>query len=148
MQVRRVGGDGHLIVLERGEKVMASLVEYATANGLSGGWISGLGSLRRATLGYYDLEHKSYIRRTFEDDMELSGLTGNLAVDGEERIFHLHCCLGGTDFATWSGHLFEAEVAVIAEFLLQDFGVPLVREQDDAIGLRTLCPQRDGNRGP
>ncbi len=138
MQARRVGGDSLLVVLGRDEKVVASLLEVAAAEGIEGGWVSGLGSVKNAVLGYYDLPRRVYLRREFPEDVELTGLLGNLAMDGAERILHVHASLSGPELISFSGHLFEAEVAVTAEFLLRDLGERLERRNDPAVGLRLL----------
>ena len=69
MHVRRVGEREHLVVLERDDRVAASLVRFAAEHGVQGGWVQGLGAVRQAELGWYDLPRKTYLRRTFEEDM-------------------------------------------------------------------------------
>jgi predicted DNA-binding protein with PD1-like motif len=66
---------------------------------------------------------------------------------GAERILHAHVTVSGPDFASFTGHLFEARVAVTAEFLLRDFGVRVERADVPSVGLRLIQPG-DGARKP
>jgi predicted DNA-binding protein with PD1-like motif len=138
MHCRRVGERDHLVVLEKEEPVVACLLRFAAAEGIEGGWVSGLGSVKRVELGYYDLPKRTYLKRTFEDDVELVGASGNLAMKGEERILHLHASVSGPDLAAFAGHVFEATVAVTAEFHVRDFGQRVERAPVPAVGLSLI----------
>ena len=141
MHCRRVGNSALLVVLGRDEKVVANLLKAAADNGIEGGWVQGLGSVKDAEMGYYDLPKRSYLRRKFEEDMELVGFGGNIAMAGPERVLHAHCCISGPELISFAGHLFEARVAVTAEFLIQDFGVRVERAEVPEVGLRLIQPE-------
>jgi predicted DNA-binding protein with PD1-like motif len=140
MDIRRCGKRDWLVVLRKGERITASLLEFAAQARLDGGWVSGLGSVKNAELGFYDLEKRTYYRRKFEEDMELGALQGNFARAGRERILHAHAVLGGPEMIAMTGHLFEAEVAVVCEFHVRDFLVRVDRADDASVGLRTIQP--------
>jgi predicted DNA-binding protein with PD1-like motif len=57
---------------------------------------------------------------------------------GDERILHLHASVSGPDLAAFAGHVFEAAVAVTAEFHVRDFGRRLDRAPVEAIGLSLI----------
>jgi predicted DNA-binding protein with PD1-like motif len=140
MHCRRVGEDAYLVVLDKEEKVVASILKVAASHSIEGGWVQGLGSVKTIALGYYDLPKRTYLKRKFDEDMELSGLTGNLGMDGSNRVLHAHCSVSGPELISFSGHLFEARVAVTAEFLVKDLGVRLDRAEDPSIGLKLIQP--------
>lgn len=140
MHCRRVGDREYLVVLARDEKVAANLLKVAGLHGIEGGWVSGLGSIKDIELGYYELSKKVYLRRKFEEDMELAGFGGNISMVGPERVLHAHCCVSGPELISFAGHLFEARVAVTAEFLVRDFGVRLDRADVPEVGLKLLQP--------
>ena len=141
MHHRRVGDREIFVVLEKDDKVVANLFKIAADEGIEGGWAWGLGSLKDIELGYYDLPKRTYLKRHFEDDMELTGFTANFAMAGAERILHAHATVSGPELISFTGHLFEAKVAVTAEFLLRGFGVRLERAEDASVGLRLLQPE-------
>ena len=141
MHCRRVGDREVVVVLEKEEKVVASLLKVAADEGIEGGWCWGLGSLKDIELGYYDLPRRTYLRRNFEEDMELTGFTGNFAMAGDDRVLHAHATVSGPELISFTGHLFEARVAVTAEFLLKGFGLRLERAEVPAVGLKLLQPE-------
>ena len=146
MHTRRTRDRDLLVVLERDEKVVANLLQAAAEAGIEGGWVSGLGSLKEIEMGYYDLPRRTYLRRRFEEDMELCGFTGNFAMHGNERVLHAHASVSGPELITFTGHLFEARVAVTAEFLLRDLGVRLERAEVPSVGLKLLQPEGGARR--
>jgi len=141
MHCRRVGEREVLVVLEKDEKVVANLLRTAGDERIEGGWCWGLGSLKDIELGYYDLPKRTYLKRHFEEDMELTGFTGNFAMAGEERVLHAHATVSGPELISFTGHLFEARVAVTAEFLLRGFGLRLERAEAPDVGLKLIQPE-------
>jgi predicted DNA-binding protein with PD1-like motif len=139
MQVRDTE-TGFLIKLERGEKVLESLHDFCARRGIQGGFLWGLGAVKNATLGYYDLGKREYFFKTFAEDREVASMQGNIAlVDGKPMI-HLHAVLSAmTDKLDCVGaHIKEAEVAVTLEVYLTPFNVPLARAYDEGTGLKLL----------
>lgn len=129
-----------LIVVSKGQKLVSTLTQDVVDLGLKGGLISGLGALIHVELGYYHLDHKEYLRKTFSEmDYELISLTGNLSLKEGTPYIHVHAALGDNQFRVFGGHLFEAEVAVTAEISIIPLGKMPVRELDPRIGLATLC---------
>lgn len=134
------GDDRALIVVKKGEKLVQTLTREVTELGLKGGLISGLGALIHVELGYYHLEEKNYLRKTFSEmDYELISLTGNLSLKDGQPYIHVHAALGDNQFRVFGGHLFEAEVAVTAEVSIVPLGKMPVRELNQEVGLATIC---------
>jgi hypothetical protein len=132
--------DRALIVVSKGQKLVSTLTKDVCDLGLRGGLISGLGALIHVELGYYHLEHKDYLRKTFSEmDYELISLTGNISLKDGNPYIHVHAALGDNQFRVFGGHLFEAEVAVTAEVSIIPLGKMPVRELDKNIGLATIC---------
>ena len=136
-----VGEEGKvLIIVPKGEKLVATLTRELTELKIKGGLISGLGALKDVELGYYHLEEKSYLRKTFSEmDYELISLTGNLALKDGSPFIHVHAALGDDKFQVFGGHLFEAVVAVTVEVTVVPLGIFPVREMNAAIGLGLIC---------
>lgn len=123
-------------MLERGEEVVGTVTDFLEEQEIKGGFITGVGALRGITLGYYDLEAKEYLKREFEEVMELGNLTGSIGTVDGKPFLHAHATLSGPELIAFSGHLFSAEVAITAELIVADFGVDLPRETDEEVGLK------------
>ncbi len=129
----------HLIVLDRDQHVVQTLTEYAREHKIQGGVLTGIGALKDAELGYYELHKKDYIRKTFRDeDFELLALNGNVSLRDGAPYVHVHTALGRADFSVIGGHLFEARVAVTAEIFLTPFGIMPERSFQPHLGLQTI----------
>lgn len=132
--------DGRLMVIvERGEKLVASLTGALRQHEIKGGFLSGLGALTDVELGYYYLHKRDYLRKTFREEYELIALAGNVALKDGKPFVHVHAVLGDDKFQAFGGHLFEAVSAVTAEVSVSPFPFSPVRLPNDDVGLSTIC---------
>lgn len=142
--MKHCGRNGsHLFVLERGEKLISTLTPALAELEIQGGILSGLGALKDVELGFYELDHKEYIRKTLSEDHELISLSGNVALKDGKPFIHVHAALGDAQFRVFGGHLFEAVVAVTVEVSLTPYAFSPVREPNADIGLALICKFSD-----
>lgn len=135
----RKDGDGYLLVLKRGQPVIASLMAFVEKEKLSGAMIQGIGAVQNAEVAYYNIDQKKYEYKKFELSMEVLSLKGNLGhIDGKP-VVHAHVVLGGPDFNAYGGHLKEAEVSLILEVFITPTKKPIERELNNEFNeLRTM----------
>jgi predicted DNA-binding protein with PD1-like motif len=148
VQVRRVAKRRWLLVLARGEELVSTVTGFLEEEGILGGHLTGLGALRNHTLAYFDVEKKEYLKRTFEEPMELGSLVGTVgSVDGKP-VLHAHATVAGPELIAFSGHLIKGEVAVTAELLVTNFEQDLPREEDEETGLKlfSLGPEEEDGK--
>ncbi|MDQ3123123.1 MAG: DNA-binding protein [bacterium] len=126
--------------LEKGELLVESLTKFVTENKIKGGWVMGLGGLKWAELGFYDLPSQSYTWAKLDEPLELTNLTGNLAWQDEAPLLHLHATVSGSSLHARGGHLKESEVAGTVELFLHfwDGDKGLKRTHDSSTGLALL----------
>ncbi len=132
-----------LVVLDKEQSILATLTEIVKEKNIQGGHIVGIGAVKDVQLGYYHLEQKEYLRKTFSgEDYELIALNGNISVRDGAPYVHAHTAIGAQDFSVLGGHLFEAKVAVTAEIHITPFGAMPERQLNPALGLATItrCP--------
>jgi uncharacterized protein len=130
--------DGYLVRCEIGDEVISILTKFAADNNIHSGTIIGIGALKDPELGFYDIHNKKYIKRKFDGDYELVGLSGNFAKMGESTILHSHAAFSDTEFRLIGGHLFSAGVAVTGEFYIRPGGVQIERAPDVLTGLNLI----------
>lgn len=136
---RSTDGQRYVVRLDRGEELVRSLADLVTQEQLPGGGFTGIGAVRDTELGYFDLQERSYSRRTFAQAMELLALTGNIAWADDEPVIHAHAVLGGPDHRTVGGHLFTATIAVTGEIVVTVLpGERIERGLDQETGLKLL----------
>jgi uncharacterized protein len=124
--------------LDPGADLLGSLIEVVRREQIRAAAISGIGTVRRTTLGYFDAQRREYLKRDFPEVLELVSLSGNLSwVDGEPFV-HAHVVVSGPDFIAHAGHLFQAEIAATGELFLACGDTPLERALDARSGLRLI----------
>jgi hypothetical protein len=135
MKYRR-DGSRVFVRLDMGEDVHAALVGVAEREGIGGGFVTALGAVRDATLGYYDVERKDYDRRSFSEEMEIASASGTVARLEGKPYFHLHAVLSDRQCRAFGGHLFSAKAAATVEVQITISATPIERTPDEATGLK------------
>lgn len=129
---------GHILVLERGEELIRSLIEFARHHEVEGAALYGIGAVDRVELGYYRLAAQDYDRRTFREELEVCPLVGNLALVDGEPWPHVHGTFGRADFTTVGGHVFGAVCSITIEIAVYALPAPLERGPVDFCNLQLL----------
>lgn len=127
--------DVMILRIDKGEKIVESIVSFCRDNKINGAWISGLGAVSSATLGLYDLGSKEYHTKDFEGPLEIANLVGNVGVVEKKTKAHIHAVFSDKNMEAIGGHLEEATVAATCEIKLEILDVELTRKKDENIGL-------------
>jgi predicted DNA-binding protein with PD1-like motif len=106
---------GYLIRIDSGEEIIATLRDFARAEGVRAGLISGLGSTGETELGFFKRSTRQYVNRTFQGEHEIGSLTGNFSDLEGEPYPHCHAVIAGEDFVAYTGHLFRGVVTMTCE---------------------------------
>ena len=128
---------GYQVRLETGEEIHNSISELINKLNLQGGIVMGIGALSSYSLGYYDIHKKEYIRKDYNENVELVSCIGNMAHKGDIKIAHLHATVSNVNMETQGGHLFEGIISATGEFSLIDSKIRINR-LDRADGLPLL----------
>lgn len=129
---------GFLLVLDRGEEIIASLTEFAQQQYIRSGCFSGIGAVENTTLAYYDLDMKKYLAREFPDRMELVSLNGNFAFLNDKPFAHCHVTISGRDCVSYAGHLMKATISATGEIYITVTTNEIVRGLDEFTGLNLI----------
>ena len=131
--------NGIVIVLERGEELVAALTAYAHEHGLSQVWLaSGLGGASSVTIAWYDLTTKIYHDKTYDEPMEIPSLSGNLSLVDGEPFWHIHGTFAGRDYTAVAGHVKSLTVGLTCELFIMPLEAPMTRTFNDETGLKLL----------
>ena len=137
MKSQKVSG-GYVLVLRKGEPLVRTIAEFCSQHQITAGWLSGIGAVRGAEIGYYDLEDKNYHFQQLDGLYEVLNLSGNVSKWRDQIILHLHIELADRRLQSRGGHLKEAEVGGTVEIYLQIFDQPLTRAEDADTGLKLI----------
>lgn len=128
----------YLLVFHTGQEVMKGLQAFAQKQKLQSGYLTGIGAISEALIGYFDPEKKTYLRIRETGQHEVLSLTGNLAQNDNAPFFHVHVALGLRDGKTRGGHLFEMKVRPTVELVLTAYPKVVGRKIDPEWGLPLL----------
>lgn len=131
---RKIGND-YIVSLRNGAKIFETLTDFAVSQGLSSGQISGVGAVNSVTLGFYDMETKDYVQKTFKEQMEVTNIGGNISRVEGKTLLHLHITLGRQDYSALAGHMKEAIIHGAGEFFVRSYPVPAIKVKDETSGI-------------
>jgi len=132
-------GNTFMIHVQQDEPIMSTLTQFCKDHEIINGQISGIGAIKEIELGAYDLENKEYIIKNFNEIWELTSFQGNIQLKDGEPFIHAHINISDHAMDVKGGHLFEATVAAVGEFVLKKINTSGFREMDPNIGLATMC---------
>lgn len=135
----RFDSNKYFISLYPGDEINSSFEKLATAEGIQSAWISGIGALTDMEIGYYVIETKSYIRKQYSDDYELTSLSGNITLKDGKVYSHTHITFSDREFNVFGGHLFSGVISAAGEFVMTPGKNPINRAFNNEIGLALWC---------
>jgi len=128
-----------VIVLDAGEEVFATLVDFAAEHRILAASLTALGAFERATVGWFDFSTKHYRTIPIHEQCEVLSLIGDIAEgdDGKPSL-HAHAVLGMDDGSVRGGHLLEGHVRPTLEIMLVESLAHLRRRKRGDLGIALI----------
>ena len=101
-----------------GDEVMSGLTEFAEKNHITSGYITGIGGLATATLGWGDPEKGGVKTIPVDQKCELASLLGNISLQRGKVYVHAHAVVSFSDGSTKGGHLVDAHANPFVEIFI------------------------------
>jgi predicted DNA-binding protein with PD1-like motif len=127
-----------VVILDDGEEVISELTGLAIRHGLWGAHFTAIGAFSAATLGFFDIDRKDYLKIPVPQQVEVVSLAGNIALDKGLPKVHAHAVVARADGIALGGHLLEARVRPTLEAVIVESPKPLRRRMDEATGLALI----------
>jgi len=127
------------MTLAKGDNINKTFESFAEVKGVGCAWLNGIGALENPEIGYYSLDDKSYHRKTFKGEYELTSLIGNITLKEGKPFSHTHITFSDTEFKVFGGHLFNANITAAGEFIMQFGSDEINRAMNAEIGLPLWC---------
>ena len=126
----------YILSIDNHQEIMAALADFCRNQKIQSGEITGIGAISEATFRFLDPATKQYVDKTFEEQMEITNVTGNVSQKDGEVYLHVHLTCSRLDYTCVGGHLLKARVNGACELLVTDFGLSSVgRRFDPETGL-------------
>lgn len=138
--MQQIISDGNTIILrfDKNEDVIKGLIDYCKKQQVTAAHLTGLGACGSVTLSFYDLHKKKYLDKKFDEELEILGITGNIAKLDEKTVLHAHGVFGKQNYQTIGGHVKELIVSATCEIHLTILNDTIKRAYDKKTGLNLL----------
>lgn len=129
-----------IVRLVPGEDILESLESLTLEQEIEGAQISFIGAIAGATLGYFDLNSRTYKSFSLMEDLEVTSGIGNISrLEDGTPIVHAHIVVADESGKSFSGHLMKGcIVSVTIEILINVLEQRLLRTKDTRSGLNLL----------
>ena len=135
----RIDNSRILMTLAKGDYINQTFESFAEIKGVGCAWLNGIGAIENPEIGYYSINDKSYHRKQFKGEFELTSLIGNITLKEGKPFAHTHITFSDRDFKVFGGHLFDAKITAAGEFFMQLGNEKINRELNPGIGLPLWC---------
>ena len=135
----RIDNSRVLMTLAKGDYINRTFESFSEIKGVGCAWINGIGALENPKIGYYSINDKSYHRKHFNGEFELTSLIGNITIKEGKPFAHTHITFSDTNYQVFGGHLFDTKITAAGEFIMQIWNKNIIRKMNHGIGLPLWC---------
>lgn len=116
--------------------LLESINKYCDQNNIRVGYVSVLGALKKANLGFYDQQERKYYNIPVDKNLEIVNCYGNISVKDDEPFAHIHLVVSDNTGKTYAGHTMPGCIVFAGEiYIHQVQGQDLKRKYDEVTGL-------------
>ncbi|MBQ9529308.1 MAG: DNA-binding protein, partial [Bacteroidales bacterium] len=69
----------YILSIGNHQEISAALADFCRKKGVKSGVVGGIAAISQATFRYLDPETKTYVDKTFDEQMEITCLAGNVS---------------------------------------------------------------------
>ena len=125
----------YVIRLDRGEEIVESVKKIADKENIKLAYLTGIGAVGKVTAGVFDTKEKVFKGHTWEGDLEVVSIGGNINTMNGETYVHFHISAADEQGNVFGGHLQEAVISGTGELVLTEIDGTVDRKFDEEIGL-------------
>ena len=128
-------GSTLVVRIDRGEEILKTVAAVCEMERVTCGSIEGIGAVDHAVVGLYRVAEKKYYSNTFDGEMEMTSLLGNVSEKDGKVYLHCHANFAKADGQAVGGHLNEAVISGTGELFIRIENGTLGRRPDQVTGL-------------
>ncbi len=125
----------YIVSIDNRTEIVNVLTNFCKDKSIKSGSISGIGAIDELALRFFNPVTKTYVDKTFHEQMEISNLIGNISSKDGKVYLHLHITVGRSDYSALAGHLLAATLNGAGEFVVEDYGETVTRIYNAELGL-------------
>ena len=130
------GWTRYILSIDNHQNILEALSDFCRNKRIYCGKVSGIGAIDRATFRFLDPDTKQYVDKTFDEQMEITCLEGNISEKDHKPYLHVHLTCSRRDYSCVGGHLLEARVRGACELFVERYYFTQAgRRPDEETGL-------------
>jgi len=130
----------YAVIFGKGDEAFSGLLEFAEKYHITSGHFTAIGALSGATLGWFDPKRKMYKKIRIESQVEVIGMSGDIALYKGKPVVHTHMIVGTSDGTTRGGHVLAAYVSPTLEVMVTVDPVAMQKRFDPETDLTLIDP--------
>ncbi|MEM0117405.1 MAG: DUF296 domain-containing protein [Conexivisphaerales archaeon] len=127
-----------LYLVEKGNKIPESILDIAKREGITTARVECIGAVSEVELAFYNHQSRMYETRKYTEDMEVTGMIGNVCRIDERLILHIHGNFGRRDNSVIGGHVVSATADPFLEVVMTRTENEAFREYDRELNLNVI----------
>jgi predicted DNA-binding protein with PD1-like motif len=130
----------YAVILYQGDEAFSGLLEFAEKYHVTSAHFTAIGALNRATLGWFDPQRKMYKKIPIEGQVEVIGMSGDIALYQGKPVVHTHMVVGTSDGTTRGGHVLAAFASPTLEVMVTVDPITMKKRFDPETDLTLIDP--------
>jgi predicted DNA-binding protein with PD1-like motif len=144
MQVQLLNGKEqtkeYAVIFGKGDEAVSGLVEFAEKYRITSAHFTAIGALNGATLAWFDPQRKMYKKIPVRGQVEVIGMSGDIALYQGKPVVHTHMIVGTSDGTTRGGHVLDAYVSPTLEVIVTVDPIAIQKRFDPETDLTLIDP--------
>lgn len=124
--------------LKSGSRIPEDIVALASRERVSTALLTAIGGVSELTIAYFDREKKKYEDHSYQEQLEVTSLVGNITKKGGRPFLHAHGTFGRRDMSVIGGHVVSATIRPLLELVVTPTSNKALREFDEDLGLNVI----------
>jgi predicted DNA-binding protein with PD1-like motif len=124
--------------LKAGDLVPDAILRIARRDKIGTARVEAIGGVGKLKLAYFNLTTKKYEEHEFEENLEATGMLGNITTKDGKPFLHIHGTFGRQDMSVVGGHVMHAAVSTILEVVITPTSNKALRRFDEKTGLNVI----------
>ena len=126
----------YILSINNHENILHALADFCARERVFCGKVSGIGAINQAVFRFLDPATKQYVDKSFDEQMEITCLEGNISQKDNKPYLHVHLTCSRRDYTCVGGHLLDARVNGACELFVENYTeTTACRRADEETGL-------------
>ncbi|MDP9959688.1 PPC domain-containing DNA-binding protein [Chryseobacterium lathyri] len=125
----------YIVSVKDRASIVDALTDFVKSQNIQAGEITGIGAVNEVTLRFFKPSNKNYVDKTFNEQMEMTNISGNVSEIEGKPVLHMHVTLGREDYTALAGHLLDAKIRGAGEFIFYPLNTRIVKIKNEEVGI-------------